>query len=165
MEKTNYSPLSPEQVSGIAQSVADLLSNLPTNGALTVTDRRRLSKLGPNSLQFVQQTVDIAKQNPGLLPGFVSKDDLIGTFEFYNQMLNLHLQVKQLERLISDLKMESGNSAYSKSRIAYHSIKKAADNNVAGALSVYDALKTRFKPSRRKKEDSDAGMESKISAA
>ena len=157
MIKKSFTKLSPEQVSGIAQSVADLLSNLPSIGALTVDDRRRLNKLGPGSLQFVQQSVDIVNQNPELLPGFVNKEELIETFEFYNQMLTIHLQVKQLDRMISDLRMESGSSAYSSALSAYRSIKNASSSNVEGAQSVYDALKPRFKNGRKRRALLDPG--------
>lgn len=151
MIKKSFTKLSPEQVSAIAQSVADVISNLPSIGALTVDDRKRLNKLGPGSLQFVQQSVDVVNQNPDLLPGFVNKEELIATFDFYNQMLAIHLQVKQVDRLISDLRMESGSSAYSSSLSAYRSIKNASNSNVEGAQSVYDALKPRFKNGRRRR--------------
>lgn len=150
MIKKSFAKLSPEQVSAITQTVADVMSNLPSISALTVDDRKRLSKLGPGSLQFVQQSVDIVNQNTGLLPGFVNKEELVETFEFYNQMLTIHPLVKQLERLISDLRMESWSSAYSSALTAYSSIKTATSSNVEGAQSVYDTLKPRFKNGRKR---------------
>ena len=142
--------LSPEEVADILQKIAEIQAILPEGVALRPSDRRKLLKLGRKTTQFVQRTIEMTQQNPDMVPAYIDRPLMETSYQVYNQMLTIISSVEQLERKVTDVMLASGNVANTSSISCYHAIKNASKDNVPGAQPVYDALKTRFKPGKRK---------------
>lgn len=142
--------LSPEQMADILQKLAEIQAILPEGVALRPSDRQKLLKLGRKSTQFVQRTIEIAQQNPELVPAYVDRPSMEMSYQLYNQMLTIIATVEQVGRKVTDVMLTSGNQAQTSSMSCYHGIKNASKANIPGAQPVYDALKTRFRPVKRK---------------
>lgn len=165
MLNAKMSVLSPESVAEVLQKVAEIQAILPEGVALRPSDRRKLLKLGRKTTQFVQRTIEMTQQNPNMVPAYIDRTSMETSYQVYNQMLSIIGSVEQLERKVTDIMLVSGNVASTSSISCYHAIKNASKDNVPGAQPVYDALKTRFKPVKRKtgSVDPDASAEEALS--
>lgn len=152
MKTPELAVLSPEQVADILQKIAEIQAILPEGVALRPSDRRKLLKIGRKTTQFVQRTIEMTQQNPEMVPPYIDRQSMEDSYQMYNQMLIIISSVQQLERKVTDIMLKSGNIANSSSLSCYHAIKNASKDNVPGAQPVYDALKQRFKPVKRKSE-------------
>ena len=59
--------------------------------------------------------------------------------------------IRQLEHNLSDTEMAAGSEAYQASLGFYNFVKLLAQQNVPGAKTVYQDLRTRFHEGRRRK--------------
>lgn len=151
--------LSPETVADILQKLADIDSAINDGVSLRPTDRRKLLKLGRKTTQFVQRTIEMTQQNPEMVPPYIDRASMESNYQVYNQMLNLVHVVDQLKRKLEDRLLASGSYAHTVSLSCYKAIKNASADNVPGAEPVYAALKTRFKPVKRKSGTPDPGQD------
>jgi hypothetical protein len=154
--------LSPEQVADILQKIAEIQAILPEGVALRPSDRQKLLKLGRKTTQFVQRTIEITQQNPDMVPVYIDRPSMETSYHIYNQMLTIIASVEQLERKVTDIMLVSGNIANTSSISCYHAIKNASKDNVPGAQPVYDALKIRFKPVKRKTGPVEPGANAEV---
>lgn len=162
MKTPEMAVLSPDQVTDILQKIAEIQAILPEGVALRPTDRQKLLKLGRKTTQFVQRTIEMTQQNPDMVPVYIDRTSMETSYQVYNQMLTIIASVEQLERKVTDIMLVSGNIANTSSLSCYHAIKNASKDNVPGAQPVYDALKTRFKPVKRKPGPVEPGANAEV---
>ena len=144
--------LSPETEADLLQKISEIQGMLPEDVALRPVDRRKLLKLGRKTTQFVQRTIEMTQQNPEMVPPYIDRTAMETSYQVYNQMLRILTVIEQLNRKVTDVMLASGNAANVSSISCYHAIKNASKDNVPGAQPVYDVLKKRFKPVKRKTE-------------
>ena len=109
----------------------------------------KLNPIGRKSTQFVQRVVESMRQNPEMAPQFVDADNLEKGYDLYNQLGALLVPVEQLQRMIADTMYAAGSTTHGSALDFYNSAKRAAKSGVPGAQVVVDALKPRFRKTKR----------------
>jgi hypothetical protein len=64
--------------------------------------------------------------------------------------------IRQVEESASDTEMTAGSEAYQAALVFYKSVKKATAQDIPGAKTVYEELKTRFPGGKRKTGETGA---------
>ena len=149
MTNLNLIPLTAEAVSAIETKLAELRQSLPFMLGLSSRDRMKLNPIGRKSTQFVQRVVESIRQNPEMAPQFVDAQNLENGYELYNQLGALLIPVEQLQRMIADTMYVAGSTTHGSALDFYNSAKRAAKSGIPGAQVVVDALKPRFRKTRR----------------
>ena len=150
MKTPMFAVLSPETEADLLLKISEIQALLPGDVALRPADRRKLLKLGRKTTQFVQRAIEMTQQNPEMVPPYIDRAAMESSYQVYNQMLRILTVIEQLQRKVTDIMLASGNAANLSSISCYHAIKNASKDNVPGAQPVYDVLKKRFKPVKRK---------------
>lgn len=148
---------SQEVMAAILQKLADVESAMSEGIALRPVDRRKMLKLGRKTTQFVQRTIEMADRNPSIVPSYVNRVGMNQNYQAYNQMLGLLDTIEQVKRKVEDRMYYSGSQSHSAAMSCYKAIKAASEANVPGAEPAYAALKTRFKPGKRKTGNDPGG--------
>jgi hypothetical protein len=157
MAKKGLNPLSQEDLAALLQQIADVSSALSGGDSLRPSDRQKLPKSGRKTVQFVQQALEISQQNPSLVAQYIDLTAMEQNFLVYNQMLTLKPMVDQLKRRVEDAMLVAGSNSYITALRCYKGFKIASNDNIPGAQPVYETLKTRFKPVKRKPGAGEAG--------
>ena len=128
-----------------AISLIDELESLfPFLLSLTPDERQSGFRLGDANMSFLTKSKDYITLSPQHMPQFV---DIVETNNDINVATNLFTVTKKLGMLsskIEDTATQAGFEALASVLAYYNSVKLAAKNNVPGAQSIYDDLKTRF---------------------
>lgn len=149
MENLNLIPLTAEEVLAIKTKLAEIRQSLPFMVGLSSQDRMKLNPIGRKSTQFVQRVVESIRQNPEMAPQFVDAQNLEKGYELYNQLGALLVPVEQLQRMIADTMYLAGSTTHGSALDFYNSAKRAAKSGIPGAQVVVDALKPRFRKTKR----------------
>lgn len=120
---------------------------------LTADEKQALPKMGDKTLAFVEKAFDFGRQYPGLVPPFVSTEEMRKDLETAQKLRAISQTLTDLSTRAEDTLMLAGSEAYMASLAIYQNIKLSARNNVGGAKSAYDDLSARF-PGRSAKKES-----------
>ena len=149
MSTFNLVPLTAEEVSAIETKLAEIRESLPLKVGLSSRDRMKLNPIGRKSTQFVQRVVESIRQNPEMAPQFVDATNLDKGYELYNQLGALLVPLEQLQRVLADTMYIAGSTTHGSALDFYNSAKRAAKSGIPGAQAVVDALKPRFRKTKR----------------
>lgn len=111
---------------------------------LTPEERQALPKMGDKSVAFVQKAIELAQQNPNLVPPYVNIEELKRDFELANQLRDILNAVARLFEKVSDTYIAAGSEAYVAALTFYNSAKAAAKMNVPGTDVIVNELSERF---------------------
>jgi len=136
-----------EHVQNLLVQAKELMS--PYSIALTPSDRRNLPKMGEKSYAFVEKAHDFAVKNAALRPPFLDMDAFNTDYDNAHALSGLQNIACQLNKILDDTAMVAGSESYQASLAFYNYIKIAASQNVPGAQSIYDELRTRFPRGKR----------------
>ena len=156
MNNFNLVPLTAEQVLAIDTKLTEIKDSLPLKIGLSSKDRQKLNPIGRKSTQFVQRVVESIRQNPEIAPQFVDAQNLENGYELYNQLGAMLVPVNQLQRMLADTMYMAGSTTHGSALDFYNSAKRAAKSGIPGAQVVVDALKPRFRKSKRIAGNSDS---------
>ena len=104
-------------IAAVHHKMAPLLTDL------TGADRKSLAKLGDKTHAFVKKAVDIAAQNPQILPASHSVEDVRKSEELFQGMATIQLALQQLYRQVRDTTIKTGSDAYAIARTIYAATK------------------------------------------
>ena len=151
MKDSQHTQVIPSTVLAQAQTKIDEARALlaPYILALTPAERQALPKMGEKTIGFVEKAFDYARQNPNLVPPYLSLDAFGVDFSDAHGLWTLLNSIRQLEEGIDDTEMIAGSEAYQAALVFYHSVKTATAQDIPGAKAVYEELKTRFPQSGR----------------
>lgn len=134
-----------KHVEGIGTELKDVL-----NLSLSAEERVELLKMGDKSVAFVTKALELASQNPALVPAYLDIVEAKKDFQLTQSLLPVRQQLETLLRAVEDVMMIAGSEAYDASLIYYNSVKGASRSNVPGAQAVWDELSPRFPRKARK---------------
>ena len=142
------STLSSADVDLILAAIASVHQKMePLLTDLTGADRKSLSKLGDKSHAFVKKAVDIAAQDPQILPASHSVEDVRQSAELFQGMATIQLALQQLYRQVRDTTIKTGSDAYAIARTIYAATKSPVAGphlaTAAGALGKRYTRKTK----------------------
>lgn len=128
------------------QAVLDALQTvrqkLPFLVDLTPDERHTLPKMGDNSRAFVLQALEVATQNPDILPRSFDVEEMRKDVELLDALSPVRAAVSQLFELIDDSYMAVGSEAYSAALLVYQFARSAGKG--AALDGALDALGQRF---------------------
>jgi len=109
---------------------------------LTPEERKGLAKLGDKSHAFLKKAVDVATQNPGVIPASHSVDDVRNSANLFQTMAGIRLALQQLYQQVHDTTTKLGSDAYAVAR----AISAGTKGPVAGPhlATAADNLGKRF---------------------
>jgi hypothetical protein len=135
--------VSPADVQAIKDAVATIRTKLPFLISLTVQDRKRTFKLGPDSLSFVQNSLQAAKDNPSVVPSNFSTTFFENDANLFSVLTEVNTVVAQLASDVNDTRLAIGGEAMKEAGQIYTYVKAAAAST-PGLKPVVQQLGERF---------------------
>src|ERR1051325_5422120 len=96
----------------VLTAIAAIRQKLPFLIDLTTAERQSIVKLGNKSHLFVKKAVDVATQNPGVLPTAIGVEDLRNGVQLFESLTTIKIAIDQLQKQIDDTTMQAGSDAY-----------------------------------------------------
>ena len=144
--------LSTSDRDAVLAAITQIRQKLPFLIDLTSDERRALPKLGDKSRAFVEKALEVASQNPDLLPRSFDLEEMRKDVQLFLDMQPVMMAINQLQDLIDDTTLQSGSEAYAAALTVYTMIKNT-DSGEALELAA-DDLGRRF--ARRSRQGSQA---------
>ncbi len=136
--------LTEAQLQTVSQALHSIFEALPFLTGLTTEERIALPKINVNNKVFTQDALLYMQQNAEMLPAFMQQAPMQNDLTLYHQLDPIITRVQQLLEQLEDTQMLAGSEAYVSALSAYRLFGAAAVAGIAGADTVYDALRTRF---------------------
>jgi hypothetical protein len=115
--------MSAADVEAVMQAIQTIKQKMPFLLALNSDARRALPQPGDRGRAFIGKALEVATQNPTILPGFFSLDELRKDVELSQPLQPILLSLSQLQSMIEDTQRVATSEAYT------------------GALNVYSYAK------------------------
>lgn len=138
----------------INDAIAVCLSTLKPYLLDTITKETldTMQKLGDRSESFVRKSIELAEQEPDLVPGYIQVNDAKEDLLLFDQLRNLESGLKQLQNWVSSNRSLAGAEALDFANDHYASIRFLSKNNHPKAKEAYETLQVRYKTHGRKKQ-------------
>lgn len=131
----------------VLEAVRTIREKLPFLVDLTPDERHRLPKMGDKSRAFVEQALNIATQNPDVLPRSFDVEEMRKDVELMDALRPLAAALAQLYELVDDTLLEVSSEAYAAALAVYQYVraagKGAALDDLLEGMSQRFARKTR----------------------
>lgn len=144
LENRVSAQLSAESIQRIADALAVIKAELPFLINLTADERKVLPKMGDGTVSFVVKALEYAKQNPQVVPPFLSLAEFEKDAALVRPLAGLLHPLSQLAEQLEDTTMAAGSEAYQAALVFYQAAKAAAKAGVPGMKTVVDDLSARF---------------------
>ena len=134
----------------VLKAIATIKEKLPFLIDLTPEERKSLPKLGDRSRAFVAKALEVATQNPDILPRSFDTEEMRRDVELFEALYPILLSLSQLKELVDDTFLAAGSEAYVAALSVYGYAK--ASGNTQGLDTALDELGRRFARKTPKKE-------------
>jgi len=126
----------------VLAAIATIRQKLPFLIDLNSDDRRAMTKLGDRSRAFVSKALEVATQNPDMLPRSFSLEEMRRDVELFEALQPILLALNQLQDLVDDTSMQVGSEAYAAALAVYTYAKASGTGSALEAAA--DDLGQRF---------------------
>lgn len=126
----------------VLDAMQTIRQKLPFLIDLSPEDRRALPKMGEASNAFVSRALEVATQNPDVLPHSFNVEEMRKDVELLEALLPLRTSFAQLDELLDDSCLALGSEAYTSALLVYQYARTAGKG--AALDSALDALGRRF---------------------
>jgi hypothetical protein len=131
-------------------AIQTIRQKLPFLIDLTPEERRALPKFGDKSRGFVEQALQVAEQNPDILPRSFDVGEMRNDVELLSALSSVHAALAQLFELVDDTLTEVGAEAYTSALLVYQFTRAAGKGTALEAalegLGQHFARKSRSTP-------------------
>lgn len=131
-------------------AVQTIRQKLPFLIDLTPEERRALPRFGDKSRGFVEQALQVAEQNPDILPRSFDVEEMRKDVELYSALSTVHAALAQLFELVDDTLTAAGAEAYAAALLVYQYTRAAGKGAALDAalegLGQHFARKSRGPP-------------------
>jgi hypothetical protein len=134
--------LSPADQEAVLNAIADIRQKLPFLTDLTAAERQSIARLGNKSHSFVRKALDLASQNPGVLPASITVDGMRNAVQLFEGLTAVKIAVNQLQKQVADTAIRAGGEAFSAARAVYACAKSGFAG--PGVKSLAEDLGKRF---------------------
>ncbi len=132
--------LAPADQDAIFAAIGMIKQKLPFLIDLSKGQRKGMSKLGNKTHGFVRKALNVAAQNPGVLPATFDVNQMRSHTQLFEDLTPVKLAVDQLKKQLDDTVIGAGNQAYT------------------AALDVYAVAKSRFGRAKLETAATDLGQ-------
>ena len=116
-------------------AIQTIRQKLPFLIDLEPDERRGLPRLGDKSRGFVELALQVAEQNPDILPRLFDTGEMRNDLELYSALSSVLLALSQLNELVEDTVVAVGSDAYAAALTVYQSVRTAGKGSaLEGAL-------------------------------
>ncbi|MCX7610738.1 MAG: hypothetical protein N2043_04005 [Ignavibacterium sp.] len=143
------------EVQEIIQLIQQIEQKLPFLINLTPEERHEIPKMGDKTVAFVQKALELAQQNPNLVPPYLDTNELKRDFELAIKLRTIFNAVSRLSEKISDTMLAAGSESYVAALSFYKSAKTAAKSNVPGSDIIVNELAQRFEKKSNQQKSSN----------
>lgn len=137
--------LSTENENLAIQKLKETESLFPFMVKLSPQERQTLPKMGKKTLDFVERSMVYARENPELVPPYMSIEAQERDMELSKQVQRVLAILEPFCEKLRDTHMLLGSEAYATSRVFYTTVKGAAKAGVPGSETIANDLGERFK--------------------
>jgi arginine deiminase len=141
--------LSVEDLKEITAAIATIQTKMPFLISLSAEERRRLYKMGDKRLAFVQNSLNAAQNNQGILPNSFDFNGYVLDCELAKNLNEVMMSLNQVSEQVDDTLVAVGSEAMSSSLTVYDYVKTAA-KKTPGLKNISDQLGTLFKAIKTK---------------
>jgi hypothetical protein len=134
--------LSSEDVAAVKAALETVRQKLPFLIGLDPEARRSLPRMGDKSRAFVRKCLEVANQNPGMLPRAFDLEEFGRDVALDEALLPIAESVRQLAEMIDDTNTAVRSDAYLAALMVYQSAKRAGKGT--GLDGALDELGRRF---------------------
>ncbi len=136
--------LTPEAEQQVRTGLSMIQEAMPFLVGLTPSERVSLPKINVSNKAFTEDALNVAANNPSLLPSFVKVDEMRNDLTLFGKLDELIVVLQQILEKLTDTQMLAGSEAYASALAVYKIAGAASDAGIEGAKAVYDQLKERF---------------------
>jgi hypothetical protein len=136
----------------VMNAIATIKEKLPFLIDISLEERRSLPRMGDKSRAFVSKALEVAIQNPDILPRSFDIEEMRKDAELFESLYGIWQSMIQLCELIDDTKLAVGSEAYVAALLVYNYVK--INRKDMGLDDVLDDLAKRF--ARRSNPASEA---------
>jgi hypothetical protein len=147
MENRVSASLTEENKTTVQTNLTGINTVLDFLKGLSKDERQSLRKMGPATVDFVENALGHARNNPQLRPGLLDFTEFEKDMVLVRDLTNIYIQVEQLYSKLQDTIMLAGSEAYEAARLFYDAVKFAAKLGAPGSVAIYNDLKTAFERS------------------
>jgi len=138
-------------IAAAIQNINDVKSSFPFLLNLSVTERVGFRKMGPKSVDYVNDSLVGANQFPNSLPGDFPLNEFAKDVTLINKLFPLLVASQALTEGLNDTLMALGSDAMKEADEVYNFLKLAAKTD-ANAKALVEQIGRRFKGQGKKKE-------------
>jgi hypothetical protein len=148
--------LAPADVTAVKAAFATILSKLPFLVNLTSAERQAITKIGPNSLSFVQNAAGAAEANSKIFPDSFDSLGFQRDVELFTTMTELQTLAESVASQFDDTRLAVGGEAMQAAIQTYNYVKTASKTE-PGLKPVAQQLGERFKNMGKKSSKKGPG--------
>jgi hypothetical protein len=126
----------------VLDAINTIRTKLPFLIDLSPEERRTLPKMGDKSRGFVAQALEVAEQNPDILPRSFDVAEMRKDVELLSALSPVLAALSQLNELVDDTVMEVGSEAYAAALLIYQFARAAGKGSALD--TALDGMAQRF---------------------
>lgn len=138
-------------LAAVKAAIATINSKLPFLIALSNEERKKLVKMGPKSLEFVQDCRSIAQNYPDVLPASFNSAEFGKDADLARSLSEINMLLKEISEKIGDTSLAVGSEAMRNSLEVYEYVKTASKRR-PGLKTVSEQLSQRFRDQGKRKK-------------
>jgi hypothetical protein len=140
----------------ILEAINLIKTKMPFLTNMTAEERKSLNKMGDRSQAFVTKALEVAKQNPDILPRSFDLEEMRLDVELFEAMYAIVAAFAQLEGMLDDTYKLVGSEAYTAALKVYNYAKASGDE--AGLAPAIAELGQRFARKQAKEKTQPAAV-------
>lgn len=148
---TNIVPIDEVSLNDAINSVNFIEGTLPQLINLSHKEKLKHSGMKNKREPFVSKTIQIANQNPAVVPAFVSLPYLEEKYTNFQRLKSLEIVLRSMLEKVSDTAHNEGHFAYKEALKIFDSIEIAKDSNLPGIDSIHESLQQFFVKTKKQK--------------
>jgi hypothetical protein len=126
----------------VLAAINTIRTKLPFLIDLTPEERRSLPRMGDKSRGFVEQALQVAEQNPDILPRSFDVGEMRTDVELLSALSPVLTSLSQLNELVDDTVMAVGSEAYASALLVYQFARAAGKGSALD--TALDGMAQRF---------------------
>jgi hypothetical protein len=136
--------ITPAEQAVAQQHFADLRTLFSFLIGLTTSEKKEMNGINVANKQWVEDCIVEMEQDPSLLPGFITPQQVRADLMLFEQMEVIKVEAADFYGRVSDTQFLAGAEAYAVCLIYYRILEAAAKAGLPGADDRYNRLKERF---------------------
>jgi hypothetical protein len=128
----------------LRQTLFNFLSDMELNMSflvqLTPVEKKKYLRLGTKSSAFLSRAVELAKQNPNILPTYFNQTEFEKDVRDFETMSDLLVQINKMQQAIKDTTIAFEQESIRSALDFYKHCQSAAIQNVLGAQEAVKEL-------------------------